>query len=262
MFQFNLKEYQIAYSDLASYTPWYAIVAPGIVLNEDESLMKTYTYRGRDLDSATKTELMIMSARVNNILKRFGEGWCFYVEARRSKAETYIDRHFPDKACQMLDYERQNHFNKGSFYVNTFYFTLQWLPPSSKKKLLSKLWYVNEGEEDETFAKKLSENIEVFQTECNKFFDAFSSEVYSARPLDDKETLTYLHSCVSLKDYDIELPSVPVGLADSLCDTPFYGGIHPVFGDDDGEKMSIYSIRSYPEYSFPGLLDELNRLGI
>ena len=129
MFQFNLKEYQIAYSDLASYTPWYAIVAPGIVLNEDESLMKTYTYRGRDLDSATKTELMIMSARVNNILKRFGEGWCFYVEARRSKAETYIDRHFPDKACQMLDYERQNHFNKGTFYVNTFYFTLQWLPP-------------------------------------------------------------------------------------------------------------------------------------
>ena len=106
MFQYNLKEYQIAYSDLASYTPWYAIVAPGIVLNEDESLMKTYTYRGRDLDSATKTELMIMSARVNNILKRFGEGWCFYVEARRSKAETYIDRHFPDKACQMLDYER------------------------------------------------------------------------------------------------------------------------------------------------------------
>lgn len=262
MFQFNLKEYQIAYSDLSSYTPWYAIVAPGIVLNEDESLMKTYTYRGRDLDSATKTELMIMSGRVNNILKRFGEGWCFYVEARRSKAETYVDRTFPDKACQMLDYERQNHFNKGTFYVNTFYFTLQWLPPSSKKKLLSKLWYVSEGEEDESFAKKLRENIDVFQTECNKFFDAFSSEMYSARPLSDKETLTYLHSCVSLKDYDIELPSVPVGLADSLCDTPFYGGIHPVFGDEDGEKMSIYSIRSYPEYSFPGLLDELNRLGI
>lgn len=111
MHLFDLREYNFKYTKLSSHVQWFALCAPGIVLNEDGSFMATIRYNGLDQESATSEELMALIARVNNYLKVFGEGWCFYIEARRVKANVYKDRTFPDKACQMMDYERQNFFN-------------------------------------------------------------------------------------------------------------------------------------------------------
>ena len=57
--------------------PWACLVGPGIVLNKDGSFQRTLRYRGPDLDSATEAELVSISARLNNVLKRFGAGWAF-----------------------------------------------------------------------------------------------------------------------------------------------------------------------------------------
>lgn len=259
----NLKEYNYSFSDVASYVPWFAMVAPGIIKNEDESYMRVFRFRGHDLDSVTDYELMGLISRVNNYLKRYGNGWCFYVEARRVKTYTSTERKFPDKACQMMEYERQVYFNKGNFYRSEYYFTLQWLPMSAKSKTIMKMFYTNEGEEEKDYKTKIREDLDFFISECDKFYDGFSSELYECEPLDPVETLSYLHSCVSLTNYKVRLPSNPICLADSLCDTPFYGGVEPVLGDgSDAQKLAIYSIRSYPEASYPGMMDELNRLDL
>ena len=82
----NLAEYRNKNACLADLLPWAALVAPGIVLNKDGSLQRTFRFRGPDLESATEAELVGFCARVNNVLKRLGSGWALFFEANRSEA--------------------------------------------------------------------------------------------------------------------------------------------------------------------------------
>ena len=261
---FNLKGYKFDYNKLSSFVQWFALVDEGCVLNEDGSFMKTISYSGRDQDSATSEELMAMIAQVNNYIKRYGEGWCFYVEARREKANLYKERTFPDKACQIMDYERLNYFNADNYFVNKYYFTLQWLPPSTRSRKLTKLFYVNELEDNKDERKIFYDNLDQFKSNFDKFYDGFFGLVYKCHVLTSEEILTYLHSCVSLNSKQkVGLPLEPLCLGDMLCDTPFYGGTFPRIGNEyNMEYLSCISIRSYPQESFPCMLDELNRLDI
>ena len=71
----NLREYRARPARLADHLKWAALIAPGIILNKDGSLQRTIAYRGPDLESATPEELVSISARMNNLLMRFGSGW-------------------------------------------------------------------------------------------------------------------------------------------------------------------------------------------
>ena len=57
--------------------------APGVILNKDGSLQRTARFSGPDLDSATPSELVAVSSRINNALRRLGSGWALFVEAQR-----------------------------------------------------------------------------------------------------------------------------------------------------------------------------------
>src|SRR5262249_15008734 len=95
----NLAEYRRKTIGLYDYLPGACLVAPGIVLNKDGSFQRTLRYRGPDLDSATEAELVSVSARLNNILKRFGAGWALFFEAERIPANTYPAGRFTDAAA-------------------------------------------------------------------------------------------------------------------------------------------------------------------
>jgi type IV secretory pathway VirB4 component len=102
----NLAEYHRKTTGLADYLPWACLVAPGIVLNKDGSFQRTIRYRGPDLDSATEAELVAITARLNNVLKRFGEGWALFFEAERVPANRYPGQAFADAASWLVDQER------------------------------------------------------------------------------------------------------------------------------------------------------------
>lgn len=259
----NLKEYNSDYNKVSSFVPWWALVAPGVIVNEDGSFMATFRYRGRDTASSTDYEMVAMTARINHILKLYGTGWCFYIEARRQIANGFDARVFPDIPCQLQENERVNKFNGGEYYEMEYYFTLQWLPPSETEEKFKKIFYVREDEQERDKTTILLENLDMFQTYVNKFYDAFASETYECEQLDDEGMLTYLHSCVSLSNHKIKVPYEPVCLGDMLCDTPFYGGVKPILGTDDNHKIiSVLSIRSYPPNTYPAMLDSLNKTDI
>jgi hypothetical protein len=92
----NLGEYRSRADRLADHLPWAALVAPGIVLNKDGSFQKTLRFRGPDLESATQAELLSITARANNVLRRFGSGWALHIEAQRREALSYPASSFPD----------------------------------------------------------------------------------------------------------------------------------------------------------------------
>ncbi|WP_436430544.1 hypothetical protein, partial [Enterococcus faecium] len=75
--------------------------------------------------------------------------------------------------------------------------------------------------------------------------------------LDDAQTLTYLHSCVSTKRHLVRVPETPIYLDALLTDQPLTGGLEPRLGD---QHLRILTIVGFPTTTTPGLLDELNRL--
>ena len=83
---------------------------PGVILNKDGSFQRTIRYRGPDLDSATEAELMSVTSRVNNVLKRFGSGWALFFDATRMPASEYPRSQFPDAVSWLVDEERRAAF--------------------------------------------------------------------------------------------------------------------------------------------------------
>src|SRR3546814_3157657 len=77
-------------------------------------------------------------------------------------------------------------------------------------------------------------------------------------PLDDAETLTYLHTTVSTRRHPVAVPETPMYLDAVLADTPLAGGIEPMLGD---RHLRTVSVLGFPNTTRPGLLDDLNRLG-
>lgn len=103
----NLAEYRKTPRLLADYLPWGFLVGPGIVLNKDGSFLRLACYRGPDLESATEAELVGVTARINNVLKRFGSGWALFFEARRRPSTDYPFSDFPDPVSLLVDEERR-----------------------------------------------------------------------------------------------------------------------------------------------------------
>jgi len=54
----NLREYRRQTQRLADHLPWAALIGNGLILNKDGSLQRTVRFRGPDVDSATREELM------------------------------------------------------------------------------------------------------------------------------------------------------------------------------------------------------------
>src|SRR2546427_11238747 len=75
---------------------------------------------------------------------------------------------------------------------------------------------------------------------------------------DDSQTLTYLHSTVSTRRYRVGVPEVPFHIDALLTDSALVGGLAPMLGD---QHLRVVSVRGFPTSTWPGILDDLNRLG-
>ena len=102
-------------------------------------------------------------------------------------------------------------------------------------------------------------HLESFIQETNRAIDLFSSILPEMAPLNDAQTLTYLHGCISTKRHPVSVPDIPVYLDAFLCDQPFFGGIAPAIGRC---HLRTVTVLGFPAVTFPGILDDLNRLGI
>ena len=250
----NLAEYRKRPALLADYLPWAALVAKGVVLNKDGSFQRTARFRGPDLDSATPAELVGTTARLNNALRRLGSGWAIFVEAQRDAANRYPESRFPDAVSALVDAERKAQFEEeGAHFESAYYLTLCWLPPAEDAARAEAWLY--EGR-----AKGGVDGREVlrgFIDRTSRVLQLVEGFVPDAAWLDDAETLTYLHSCISTKRHRVRVPEVPMHLDALLVDEPLAGGLEPRLGE---RHLRTLSIIGFPTATFPGVLDELNQL--
>ena len=256
----NLREYQPQAKMLADYLPWGFLVAPGIILNKDGSFLRLAHYRGPDLESATQAELVGVTARINNVLKRFGSGWALFFEARRKPSTDYPQSDYPDPVSLLVDEERRKAFEAETTHFETDYvLSFCWLPPAEVQSRAGS--YLIERSDvsrsyDETRGRDWLQN---FQTETERAVALLGSILPEIFFLDDMETLTHLHARISPKDHPVRVPNVPAYLDALLSDTPLTGGLVPKLGN---RHLRTLTILGMPPATTPGLLDELNDLAI
>ncbi len=251
----NLTEYRQRPALLADWLPWAGLVAPGVVLSKDGSFQRTARFRGPDLDSATQSELVATTARLNNALRRLGTGWAMFVEAERCPAASYPHSDFPEPLSWLVDEERRAAFEEGgSHFESSYHLTLQYLPPEESRARAAKLIYENTS----TAGVDWRERLTAFIAETERIFDLLAGVMPEIGWLDDGETLSYLHTTVSTRRHRVGVPEVPFHLDLLLTDVPLLGGLAPMLGD---EHLRVTTLRGFPTSTWPGILDDLNRLG-
>jgi type IV secretion system protein TrbE len=254
MSMMNLAEYRKRPALLADFLPWAALIAPGVVLNKDGSYQRTARFRGPDLDSATPSELVGTTARLNNALRRLGSGWAIFVEAQRNAANRYPDSRFPDPVSALVDAERRAQFEETEAHFESAYFlTLCWLPPAEDAARAEAWLY--EGR-----ARGGVDGYEVlrgFIDRSGRVLQLIEGFVPDAAWLHDSETLTYLHACISTKRHRVRVPEIPMQLDALLVDEPMAGGLEPRLGS---QHLRMLSVIGFPTATYPGVLDELNQL--
>ena len=250
----SLREYRGKAASLPDFLPWAALVGEGVVLNKDGSFQRSARFRGPDLDSATPAELVATTARLNGALRRLGSGWSIFVEAQRVPANTYPDDSFPDPVSSLVERERREQFKEeGAHFDSRYFLTLLWMPPAEDAARAEGWLYegrtrtgVNPWEQIKGFVDRSDRLIQLLE--------GFLPEIGW---LDDTETLTYLHSTVSTKRQRVRVPDTPMHLDALLADEPLVGGLEPRLGS---AFLRTLTIVGFPSATFPGLLDELNRL--
>lgn len=244
--------------EFSNVLPWASMVAPGVVLNKNGSFMASFTYRGPDLDSATKEELLITVAQLNNTIKRNGSGWYFYADMHHKRSPALVQSAFPNPATQLIELERAGQFEDGKYFESTYYFTVGWLPPKSVEAKARDFFF----EDEETTVKGMKnekriadEWLDTFCTEADRIAGGLRRVLPTITFLRDADTLTYLHGTVSTKTHAVAMPDTPTELDSLLTDLPLTGGRHPMIGE---HYIGAVTVKGYPGSMTPGYLDVLN----
>ena len=212
----NLLEYRRKSQLLADYLPWAALVATGVILNKDGSFQRTARFRGPDLDSATPAELVAIMSRLNSALRRLGSGWAIFVEAQRVPANDYPKSRFPDPISELVDAERKAQFEEeGTHFESRYFLTLVWLPPADDATRAESWLYENGARQDVNWQSLLKN----FTDRTDRVLALIEGFMPEAKWMDDGQTLTYLHSCISTKRHAVHVPETPMYL-DALAGRP------------------------------------------
>jgi len=250
----SLREYRDKVACLADFLPWAALVGPGIILNKDGSFQRSARFRGPDLDSATPAELVATTARLNNALRRLGSGWAIFVEAQRRPANHYPGARFPDPVSALVERERAAQFaEEGAHFESLYFLTLVWMPPAEEAARAENWLYegkAGKGVDPHELLAGFADRSDRILRLVEGFFPEIAW-------LDDRETLTFLHSTVSTKRQTVRVPETPMYLDAVLADEPVTGGLEPRLGT---HHLRTLTITGFPTATFPGVLDDLNRL--
>ncbi|MGY3585592.1 type IV secretion/conjugal transfer VirB4 family ATPase [Bradyrhizobium sp. USDA 4341] len=250
----NLAEYRNRPAGLPDFLPWAALVERGVVLNKDGSFQRTARFRGPDLDSATSAELVGVTSRLNNALRRLGSGWAIFVEAQRSAAQTYPYSAFPDAASALVDLERRDAFEEaGAHFESRYFLTFVWLPPAEDASRIEAWLYEGRAQS----GVDPYELLRGFVDRTNRVLQLVEGFMPEVAWLDDGDTLTYLHSTISTRQQRVRVPETPMHLDALLADEPLTGGLEPRLGS---HHLRTLTVVGFPTATHPGILDELNRL--
>ncbi len=252
---FSLKEYRKPKGRLPDYLPWCALVAPGVILQKDGLLQKTVRYRGPDLDAAEDHTLEHIGMQLNRLLKRLGTGWSYFIEVQRRKVSAYPSTTWDHPGPWLIDLEQRELFKRGAQFHMEYYITFVWSPTSDVLSHAKSMFFTK-SEQQETPAE---ESLKEYEKKIDELIGLLHGIMVEVEPLSDQETLTYLHSTVSMNCHTLTVPDIPFYLDALIPDMPLSPGSMPMLGE---YHLSVSTITGFPNETFPEILQGLQQTGV
>jgi type IV secretion system protein VirB4 len=256
---FKKKIYKESNTGLSKFVPWAFMAdcegASGVVIQKGGCMQKSYAFRGPDLDAASSAAVASISIQLNDALKRFGSGWAVYTEIQSYMTAEYPGAKFTNRAAFLVDAERKaTYTDYGKHHAKSYYLTFVWESPADAMRKAKGIFY-KEGEGEK---QSIIEDIRKFINICDDVAGILSAKM-DIQPLDDEETLSYLHSALSLDWHRIRKPSRMMFLDRLLADSEVHTGTELRVGE---YYCPIITINDFPMETYPGILDALNRADI
>jgi len=260
----KLADYRAKTKGLPDLLPYAALIAPGVILCKDGSLMAGWKVRGKDTASSTYGEMALISSRVNEALKDLGNGWMLNMNAIREQSRAYPPKssgHFPDLITQIIDDERRAFFGADWCFSTTAVLILSYKPDLQAARIAKQ----TQGIEVDL----LAQNQERFHAGLRQIEDALA-DVVDLWPLEEREVedetgiytvsdlLSHLQQCLTGISQPVRVPPVPMYLDAILGQEDLVmQGTTPVLG---GRYIEIIALGGYPLESWPGMLSRLDSL--
>ena len=197
-----------------------------------------------------------------------------HVDAVRRAAVSYPKAgSFPDSTTTLIDAERRLQYEAAgadvAHYETSFVLILTYLPPPDRESKLTDMLIEGDRTEGETWSMRAMRNFKAAlqDFEDNLSFNLRFRRLKSRTVHDDvartdftfDDLLSHLTLCATCVDHPVRLPKVPMYLDAIIGSTDFYGGLKPRVGE---VAVRTITITGFPNESYPGILDALNRLAM
>lgn len=252
----------------ADLVPYAGLVADGVILLKDGSLIAGWYYSGPDAESSTNLERNEISRHINAALVQLGSGWMLHVDAMRIPSRGYPEPHrsaFPDQITLAIDNERRAQFERESGHFESQHaLILTYRVPEPKSSALVRYMYSDPESRSARFADRV---LEQFQTATRAFAQRLGTVLtlrrmatHAVRDPSSGRTALYddlfqfVRFCISGENHPVRLPCIPMYL-DWLATAEFQHGLEPMV---DGRSLAVVGLDGFPAESFPGILNALD----
>ena len=278
-----LKEHRSPSPGLPDLLNWAAVVADGIVLNKDGSLMAGWFYQGHDLATVTAAERNRISGLVNGALATLGSEWMIHQDAIRVESRRYpeaSENAFPDPVSSLIEAERRAQFRQEKGYYESLYALVVTYLPAKQAQSRAEDMLFSEGS---TVAAKAAKGkrrrtpqapagdraIAQFEHGIAELEERLSSVLNLTRmrgePYEDEDGrvhvqdrfLQYLHYALTGRTHPVNLPPCPMYLDAVIGGHEFWTGIVPRLED---QLIQVVAIDGFPQECYPGILAALDQL--
>jgi len=245
---------------MSALLPWNFISEfhEGVVVQKDGILQRSFAYRAPDADALNKHEVSELSVRVNDFARRLGLGWTFFIEAQRFQTNEYpkekirFTNAFDTLAPYLIEREREEAFtNSSNHFETSYYITFVWKPPVENVKKLTNMFI----QSAKGTSKVFKENVDYFVNETDSVVALLSNNMFIL-PLDNQQTVAYLHSSISFNRHDIYFPECEICLDRILPDSELVNSLTMRLGD---YYIPIIGVNDFPDSTYPAIFNELNK---
>lgn len=263
-----LKQFRNSKPSFSDLLPYAGLVADGVILLKDGSLMAGWYFAGPDSESSTNLERNEVSRQINAVLSRLGTGWMIQVEAVRVPTTEYPAReacHFPDAVTRAIDEERRVRFEaRRGHYESRHALILTWRPPEPRRSAMARYVYSDDASRSQTYADGVLATFQTSIREVEQYLgNVLSIRRMVTRTVSDKERggvtqydelFQFIRFAILGENHPVRLPAIPMYL-DWLVTAEFHHGLSPMV---DGRYLTIVAIDGFPAESFPGILNSLD----
>jgi len=240
------------------FIPYAALVGKGGVgITKNGFFLRTFRCEANDLSFSHESQIFEIFRSLNNCFRVFSDGgWGLYLDSFRGEIslEGSVFNEVAPEVAKVFESYRES--SLGNFYASEHFLTICFNPYSMKSKFSDMLFYKDKDKttKDEREKRDFYRALDVFVNRTIDIEKMLGDVFRVVKPLDNDETMTFYHRCVSNTYHPVKTPFIPMYLDVVLSDSTF---IPDTITKLDDSFVHTLSINDFPSETDLGMISEI-----